>query len=83
VYVATVEVVRANGLEIAYQRAGEGPPLVFVHGAAEDGRVWQPQRAALADEFTVALAPGHVAGISWAAPSYRSSTATIPGSSRA
>ena len=53
VYVATVEVVRANGLEIAYERVGEGPLLVFVHGAAEDGRVWQPQLAALTDEFTV------------------------------
>ncbi len=48
-----VEVVRANGLEIAYERVGEGPPLVFVHGAAEDGRLWQPQLALLADEFTV------------------------------
>jgi pimeloyl-ACP methyl ester carboxylesterase len=48
-----VEVLRANGLEIAYERVGEGPPLVFVHGAADDGRVWQPQLAALADEFTV------------------------------
>lgn len=48
-----VEVVRANGLEIAYERAGEGPPLVFVHGAADDGRSWQPQLALLADEFTV------------------------------
>jgi len=48
-----VEVVRANGLEIVYERVGEGPPLVFVHGAAEDGRVWRPQLAALADEFTV------------------------------
>lgn len=48
-----MEVARANGLEIAYQRAGAGPPLVFVHGAAEDGRIWQPQLAALADEFTV------------------------------
>jgi pimeloyl-ACP methyl ester carboxylesterase len=48
-----VEVVEANGLEIAYERVGEGLPLVFVHGAAEDGRVWQPQLAALADEFTV------------------------------
>jgi pimeloyl-ACP methyl ester carboxylesterase len=27
--------------------------LVFVHGAAEDGRVWRPQLAGLADEFTV------------------------------
>ena len=48
-----MNVVRANGLEIAYERAGEGPPLVFVHGAAVDGRMWQPQLAALADEFTV------------------------------
>jgi pimeloyl-ACP methyl ester carboxylesterase len=52
-YLATVEVVRLNGLEIAYERAGEGPPLVFAHGAAEDGRAWSPQLAALADEFTV------------------------------
>jgi pimeloyl-ACP methyl ester carboxylesterase len=48
-----METVRANGLEIAYRRGGEGPPLVFVHGAASDGRFWQPQLAALADEFTV------------------------------
>jgi len=48
-----VEVVWAKGLEVAYERVGEGPPLVFVHGAAEDGRVWQPQVGALADEFTV------------------------------
>lgn len=48
-----MEVVRAAGLEIAYERVGQGPPLVFVHGAASDGRVWQPQLAALADEFTV------------------------------
>jgi pimeloyl-ACP methyl ester carboxylesterase len=48
-----VQVVRARGLEIAYRRAGDGPPLVFVHGAAEDGRVWRPQLAGLADEFTV------------------------------
>jgi pimeloyl-ACP methyl ester carboxylesterase len=52
-YVAAVEVVRATGLEIVYERAGEGPPLVFVHGAAEDARIWQPQLAALADQFTV------------------------------
>jgi pimeloyl-ACP methyl ester carboxylesterase len=46
-------VLRANELEIVYERAGEGPALVFVHGAASDGRLWQPQLAALADEFTV------------------------------
>ena len=52
-YVATVEVVRANGLEIAYEHVGSGPPLVLVHGAAVDSRMWRPQLAALADEFTV------------------------------
>jgi pimeloyl-ACP methyl ester carboxylesterase len=45
--------VRANGVEIAYERVGAGPPLVLVHGAAEDGRAWRPQLAGLADEFTV------------------------------
>jgi pimeloyl-ACP methyl ester carboxylesterase len=48
-----VEIVRAYGLDIAYRRVGEGPPLMLVHGAAEDGRAWQPQLAALRDEFTV------------------------------
>ncbi len=47
-----MEVVRANGLDIAYRRAGQGPPLVFVHGATEDGRLWKPQLA-LADEVTI------------------------------
>jgi pimeloyl-ACP methyl ester carboxylesterase len=47
-----VEVLRTNGLEIGYERAGEGPPLVFVHGAASDCRLWNPQLA-LADDFTV------------------------------
>ena len=48
-----MEVVPANGLEIAYERVGVGPPLVFVHGAVADGRMRQPQLGALADEFTV------------------------------
>jgi pimeloyl-ACP methyl ester carboxylesterase len=48
-----VGIVRANGLEIAYQRAGKGPPLMLVHGAAVDGRMWRPQLAALSDELTV------------------------------
>jgi pimeloyl-ACP methyl ester carboxylesterase len=42
-----------KGLDVAYRRAGDGPPLVFVHGAASDGRLWRPQLDGLADEFTV------------------------------
>jgi pimeloyl-ACP methyl ester carboxylesterase len=45
--------VKAKGLDIAYRRAGQGPPLVFVHGAASDSRLWQPQLEGLADVFTV------------------------------
>jgi pimeloyl-ACP methyl ester carboxylesterase len=48
-----MEFVSVNGLEIAYERAGEGPPLVLAHGAAADGRTWQPQLDGLADELTV------------------------------
>ena len=48
-----MEVVRANGLEIAYERVGEGPPLVLVHGAAVDSRMWRPQLTGLADDFAV------------------------------
>ena len=48
-----MELVRANGVDVAYERVGEGPPLVLVHGAASDSRMWQPQLAALADELTV------------------------------
>lgn len=48
-----MELAEVNGLEVAYRRAGEGPPLVFVHGAAEDGRTWQRQLQTLAGEFSV------------------------------
>ena len=57
-----------NGLEIAYRRAGHGPPIVFAHGAAQDGRAWQPQIAELADEFTVVAWDEPGAGRSTAPP---------------
>ena len=52
--------VEISGLRIAFERVGEGPPLVLVHGALSDCRVWQPQLEALASEFTVVAwdAPG-------------------------
>ena len=48
-----MDTIEAYGLSIAFERVGDGPPLVFVHGAAEDGRVWRPQLEGLADAFTV------------------------------
>lgn len=48
------------GLRIAFERAGQGPPLVLLHGALGDSRVWRRQLGALSDEFTVVAwdAPG-------------------------
>jgi pimeloyl-ACP methyl ester carboxylesterase len=45
--------LRAAGLEIAYERRGDGPPLVLVHGAAEDHRSWRFQLDELSEVATV------------------------------
>jgi pimeloyl-ACP methyl ester carboxylesterase len=52
--------VEVAGLRIAFERAGSGPPLVLVHGAVSDSRVWRRQLEDLSDEFTVVAwdAPG-------------------------
>jgi pimeloyl-ACP methyl ester carboxylesterase len=48
-----------NGLSVAYERSGDGPALVLLHGFTHDSRVWRPQLEGLADEFTT---------IAWDAP---------------
>jgi pimeloyl-ACP methyl ester carboxylesterase len=56
-----MEQVEVDGLRIAYQRAGAGPPLVLLHGYVGDGpATWWPQLEGLCDEFTVVAwdAPG-------------------------
>ena len=63
-----MEVVRANGLEIAYQRVGDGPPLVLLHGAGADSRMWQPQLDTLSGELTVVAWDEPGAGRSSAVP---------------
>jgi pimeloyl-ACP methyl ester carboxylesterase len=55
-----VERTRVDGRTVAYHRAGDGPPLLLLHGGWSDGRAWTPQLQGLADEFTVVAwdAPG-------------------------
>ena len=48
-----------NGFSVAYERTGDGPALVLLHGFTHDSRVWRQQLEALADQFTV---------IAWDAP---------------
>src|SRR5262245_26444253 len=45
--------VRVGDLELAYRRAGSGPSLLLLHGAASDGREWRPQLTGLADALDV------------------------------
>jgi pimeloyl-ACP methyl ester carboxylesterase len=55
--------VEVQGLRIAYTRAGEGPPLVLLHGNPGDGpSTWHPQIAELSEEFTVVAWDGPGAG---------------------
>jgi pimeloyl-ACP methyl ester carboxylesterase len=52
--------VEVGGLSVAYQRVGDGPPVVLLHGFTHDSRAWRPQLEGLADQFTVLAwdAPG-------------------------
>jgi pimeloyl-ACP methyl ester carboxylesterase len=52
--------VRVGELQIAYERVGDGPPLVLLHGILCDRRVWRRQIPALSKGLTVVAwdAPG-------------------------
>ena len=56
-----MEMIEVDGLRIAYERAGDGPPLILLHGYVGDGpATWRRQIEGLSDEFTVVAwdAPG-------------------------
>lgn len=61
---ATRETVTINGIDINYLRAGNGPPLVMLHGIGGNASQFQHQIDDLSDAWTVA---------SWDAPGYGSS----------
>ena len=45
--------VSRDGTKIAYERRGEGPPLVLVHGTGIDHTYWDPVAPELERHFTV------------------------------
>lgn len=46
-------VTSADGTEIAYERTGNGPSLVLVHGTTADHTRWEPVRPAFDERYTV------------------------------
>lgn len=55
-----LQTVEVRGRTLAYRRAGDGPPLLLLHGAWSDSREWWPQLDGLAGSFDVVAwdAPG-------------------------
>lgn len=51
----TMPTVRTNGVDTYYERFGEGPPLVAVHGAFSDHRVLAEQLRPLSDAYEVVV----------------------------
>lgn len=47
---------RVNGIDIAYEVAGEGPPLLLLHGYPQSRAMWRPIVPALASAFTTVWA---------------------------
>ncbi len=43
--------VTANGVSLEYRECGSGEPVVLVHGALSDYRIWQTQREALGQKY--------------------------------
>ena len=46
-------VTSRDGTTIAYWRSGRGPPLVLVHGAISDRRIWVPVQSCLEKQVTI------------------------------
>lgn len=47
--------VRTNGVETYYESRGAGSPVVFLHGAFSDHRVWAERTRPLTDEYRVVV----------------------------
>lgn len=70
-YACGVETItRTDGTEIAYERTGDGPPLVLVHGTAGHRIDWREVAPTLAESFTLYLVERRGRGASGDAEAY-------------
>lgn len=47
--------VRTNGIQTYYEEHGDGPPVVFLHGAMSDHRLWAEQLQPLTNDVRVVV----------------------------
>ncbi len=52
-FAVDVKNIKVNGVKLAYAEAGAGTPVVFIHGAAGDYRIWDAQMKALSAKYHV------------------------------
>ena len=45
--------IQVNGIRLYYEKAGQGPPLVLLHGNGESGRIFRRAMGQLAAQYTV------------------------------
>ena len=55
-----MERIEIGGMSVAFERSGDGPPLLLLHGFLSDSTAWRRQLASLSADFTVVAwdAPG-------------------------
>ncbi len=56
-------IANLEDMELSYTRAGNGAPVVLVHGSVVDGRVWSSHSNALATTFDVVVPTQRYFGI--------------------
>lgn len=61
--------VAANGVDLYYERRGDGPPVVFLHGMGLDHRLWPEPTAPLTDDYEVVVLDMRLHGRSGGDPS--------------
>ena len=47
--------VRTNGIRTYYEDSGDGPPVVFLHGAMSDHRIWAERMQPLATDYRIVV----------------------------
>jgi len=58
--------VEVNGVRLQYVEHGSGEPIVFVHGALQDLRAWEPVREEIAKRYRSRAMPRLAARRGWA-----------------